>query len=84
MPPMPRPTSHRLLPTLSASLLAPWLASPAYSLDLAEGTVLSGRWWNQGGQAGRWRPNAVVLADGGGYLSLQTDPDDLTIGWLER
>ena len=135
---------------------------PAYSLDLAEGTVLTGRWWNQGGQActpatlngvvlsqqqglswqaGSWRPNAVVqrelwrdgrveglalmstagrqvvapydgsltlrrpcqgtirqkdangvlynyasvvLADGGGYLYLQTDPDDLTVGWLER
>lgn len=27
---------------------------------------------------------AVVLGDGGGYLYLQTDPDDLTVGWLER
>ncbi len=27
---------------------------------------------------------AIVLGDGGGYLYLQTDPDDLTVGWLER
>jgi hypothetical protein len=27
---------------------------------------------------------AVVLADGSGYLYLQTDPNDLTVGWLER
>jgi hypothetical protein len=27
---------------------------------------------------------AVVLADGGGYFYLQTDPDDLTVGWLEH
>jgi hypothetical protein len=27
---------------------------------------------------------AVVLADGAGYLYLQTDPNDLTIGSLER
>lgn len=27
---------------------------------------------------------AVVLADGSGYLYLQTDPDDLTVGALER
>ncbi len=27
---------------------------------------------------------AVVLGDGGGYLYLQTDPDDLTVGWLQR
>lgn len=26
----------------------------------------------------------VVLGDGGGYLYLQTDPDDLTVGWLQR
>ncbi|MFN9620071.1 MAG: hypothetical protein ACK55X_10210 [Synechococcaceae cyanobacterium] len=135
---------------------------PAYSLDLAEGTVLSGRWWSQadgpcaeqtlGGvvlsqqqglswRSGAWQPNAVVqrelwragrvegvalmsvagrqelasyggslrvapsclatiqqkdsqgvlynyravlLANGGGYVYLQTDPDDLTIGWLEH
>ena len=27
---------------------------------------------------------AVVLADGSGYLYLQTDPDDLTVGYLEH
>jgi hypothetical protein len=27
---------------------------------------------------------AVVLADGSGYLYLQTDPDDLTVGFLEH
>lgn len=27
---------------------------------------------------------AVVLADGSGYLYLQTDPADLTVGWLEH
>ena len=27
---------------------------------------------------------AVVLADGGGYVYLQTDPDNLTVGALER
>lgn len=27
---------------------------------------------------------AVVLGDGGGYVYLQTDPDDLTVGWLQR
>jgi hypothetical protein len=27
---------------------------------------------------------AVVLSDGGGYVYLQTDPDDLTLGALER
>lgn len=27
---------------------------------------------------------AIVLADGSGYLYLQTDPDDLTIGRLDR
>ena len=27
---------------------------------------------------------AIVLADGSGYLYLQSDPDDLTAGWLER
>lgn len=27
---------------------------------------------------------AVVLADRSGYLYLQTDPNDLTVGWLER
>ncbi|MFM7314107.1 MAG: hypothetical protein ACKO0M_13235 [Cyanobium sp.] len=27
---------------------------------------------------------AIVLGDGSGYLYLQTDPDDLTVGWLER
>lgn len=27
---------------------------------------------------------AIVLGDGGGYVYLQTDPDDLTVGWLER
>jgi hypothetical protein len=27
---------------------------------------------------------AIVLGDGGGYLYLQTDPDDLTVGWLQR
>jgi hypothetical protein len=26
----------------------------------------------------------LVLADGSGYLYLQTDPDDLTVAWLER
>lgn len=26
----------------------------------------------------------IVLADGSGYLYLQTDPNDLTVGWLER
>jgi hypothetical protein len=26
----------------------------------------------------------AVLSDGSGYLYLQRDPDDLTIGWLER
>lgn len=135
---------------------------PAYSLDLTEGTVVSGRWWGQGAgpcrpdtlagvvlsqqqglgwQNGTWRANAVVqrelwrggrveglalmslagrqevatyagditlapsclatirqkdalgvlynyravvLADGGGYFYLQTDPDDLTVGWLEH
>lgn len=135
---------------------------PAYSLDLAEGTVLSGRWWSQadgpcapqtlGGvvlsqqqglswRSGAWQPNAVVqrelwrngrveglalmstggrqavasysgslrvapnclatiqqkdsqgvvydyravlLANGSGYVYLQTNPDDLTIGWLEH
>ncbi len=135
---------------------------PAYSLDLAEGTVLSGRWWPQAAgpcradtlagvvlsqqqglswQSGGWKPNAVVqrelwrgsrvegvalmsvagrqevapyageitvapsclatirqkdglgvlynyravlLADGGGYVYLQTDADDLTVGWLEH
>ena len=135
---------------------------PAYSLDLAEGTVLSGRWWPQADgpcatrtlagvvlsqqqglswEGGAWRPNAVVqrelwregrvqglaltsvagrqeeapysgslsvapsclatihqkdgqgvlynyravlLANGSGYFYLQTDPDDLTVGWLEH
>jgi hypothetical protein len=135
---------------------------PAYSLDLAEGTVLSGRWWPQADgpcatrtlagvvlsqqqglswESGAWRPNAVVqrelwrdgrvqglalmsvagrqeevpyngnlsvapsclatihqkdgqgvlynyravlLANGSGYFYLQTDPDDLTVGWLEH
>ena len=27
---------------------------------------------------------AVVLADGSGYLYIQTDPDDLTVGYLEH
>ena len=27
---------------------------------------------------------AIVLADGSGYLYIQTDPDDLTAGWLQR
>lgn len=27
---------------------------------------------------------AIVMADGSGYLYLQADPSDLTIGWLER
>jgi hypothetical protein len=27
---------------------------------------------------------AVVLADGSGYLYLQTDPNDLTVGYLEH
>jgi hypothetical protein len=27
---------------------------------------------------------AIVLGDGGGYLYIQTDPDDLTVGWLQR
>lgn len=27
---------------------------------------------------------AVVLADGSGYLYLQTDPADMTVGWLEQ
>jgi len=27
---------------------------------------------------------AVVLADGSGYLYLQTDPDDITVGYLEH
>ncbi|MEX1318086.1 MAG: hypothetical protein AB1Z22_13310, partial [Synechococcaceae cyanobacterium] len=27
---------------------------------------------------------AIVMADGSGYLYLQQDPNDLTIGWLER
>ncbi|WP_071778331.1 hypothetical protein [Cyanobium sp. PCC 7001] len=27
---------------------------------------------------------AIVMADGSGYLYLQEDPNDLTIGWLER
>ena len=27
---------------------------------------------------------AVVLADGSGYLYLQTDPDDITVGYLDR
>jgi hypothetical protein len=27
---------------------------------------------------------ALVLADGSGYLYLQTDPNDLTVAWLER
>ncbi len=26
----------------------------------------------------------IVLADGSGYLYLQTDPNDLTVAWLER
>lgn len=34
------------------------------------------------GQAYNYR--GVVLGDGGGYLYLQTDPDDLTAGWLQR
>lgn len=32
----------------------------------------------------RYNYRAVVLGDGGGYLYLQTDPDDLTMGWLQR
>lgn len=31
-----------------------------------------------------YRYRAIVMADGSGYLYLQEDPDDLTIGWLER
>jgi hypothetical protein len=27
---------------------------------------------------------SVVMADGSGYYYLQTDPDDITVGWLER
>jgi hypothetical protein len=27
---------------------------------------------------------AVVLADGSGYLYIQTDPNDLTVGYLEH
>jgi hypothetical protein len=26
----------------------------------------------------------LVLADGSGYLYLQTDPNELTVAWLER
>jgi hypothetical protein len=156
------PPGERPLEVLRSGAVLDASGRPAYSLDLAEGSVLSGRWWNQGTQActpatlggvvlsqqqglswhgGSWRPNAVVqrelwrdsrveglalmsvagkqvvapydgslavrprclgtirekdangvvynyaavvLADGGGYLYLQTDPDDLTVGWLER
>ncbi len=27
---------------------------------------------------------AVVMADGSGYFYLQTDPEDLTVGWLQK
>jgi hypothetical protein len=40
---------------------------------------------NQRDSLGRpYNYRAIVLGDGGGYLYLQTDPDDLTVGWLER
>jgi hypothetical protein len=156
------PPGEKPLELLRSGAVLDAAGRPAYSLDLAEGNVLTGRWWSQPARAcgattlngvvlsqqqglswqgGRWQPNAVVqrelwqggrvkgialmsvagqqveapyeggltlqasclgrireqdangvvydygavvLADGRGYFYLQTDADDLTVGWLER
>jgi len=31
-----------------------------------------------------WNYRGIVLADGSGYLYLQTDKDDVNIGYIER
>ncbi|MFM7362187.1 MAG: hypothetical protein ACKO25_10285 [Cyanobium sp.] len=45
------PPGERPLEVLRSGAVLDASGRPAYSLDLAEGTVLTGRWWNQGTQA---------------------------------
>lgn len=69
---------------------------PRYSLSLTTGTTITGIWRQPQGddclatvvqrqsEGVPYNYRVIVMADGSGYLYLQEDADDLTIGWLER
>lgn len=56
----------------------------SYSGSLSLGSDCLGRLSQTDAQGTSYDYAVAVLSDGSGYLYLQRDPDDLTIGWLER
>jgi hypothetical protein len=55
-----------------------------YTGSLSLGSDCLGRLTQTDEQGTSYDYAVAVLSDGSGYLYLQRDPDDLTIGWLER
>lgn len=69
---------------IAISSIGPTIEEATYSGTIAVETncLATIRQRDSLGRAYNYR--SVVLGDGGGYLYIQTDPDDLSVGWLER
>lgn len=60
------------------------LERAGYSGRLELATECTGRLAQRDGAGNRYNYRVIVLAGGGGYFYLQSDPDNLTLGLLQR